>query len=593
MSARMTVDGAEGTYAVAEMWVDNALRKDDSLFTPGKAIWTRELLGELHERFLNHPDEGDRSFFEKLEDQLANSPSEVYQLMGEVLYIHYLILVNRNKRNLIRQVLEWSPNPVGIPQKLVPALQARFINPGTGNVYLPFQIGTLIETIEQWKDLTSGEQIRILNDPWQFKLFAFSRHFTSRLFNEPANRQNTGDLERQILLHIAFPDTFERIAQTDKRKLIQARAFAPFFDLQERDVDRKILQIRKSIEDKLSRNFDFYERDIRKYWKPNKDESLVVEFDGRSTSVKERTSNYGSDLQCLAAQTYLPVTFLNEIQQLLEEKNQVIFQGPPGTGKTYLARELAKALTDSGDQIELVQFHPSYAYEDFVQGFRPTLVGGKPGFELRDGPLKRIAEKAIDDRDSNYYLVVDEINRGNLAKVFGELYFLLEYRDEEMTLQYSNEPFALPENLYIIGTMNTADRSIALVDLALRRRFFFVEFHPDEEPVKSVLRNFLKANAPIMEWVADVVDRANVLMSDDRHAALGPSYFMKTGLTDADVELRWKHSILPYIEERLLGNSNRLADFELDALRSAVNLGGAPGLESDQLMSGVDEGGAE
>ena len=131
--------------------------------------------------------------------------------------------------------------------------------------------------------------------------------------------------------------------------------------------------------------------------------------------------------------------------------------------------------------------------------------------------------------DAKHFLVIDEINRGNLAKVFGELYFLLEYRDKEMDLQYSNqgERFKLPENLYIIGTMNTADRSIALVDLALRRRFYFVEFHPDEDPVKSVLRRWLLDKSPGMEWVADLVEKANVHLREDRHAAIGPSYFMK------------------------------------------------------------------
>ena len=175
-----------------------------------------------------------------------------------------------------------------------------------------------------------------------------------------------------------------------------------------------------------------------------------------------------------------------------------------------------------------MQFHPSYAYEDFVQGFRPTLENGQPGFTLRDGPLRKAADRARQESQTKHFLVIDEINRGNLARVFGELYFLLEYRDSEMDLQYSDEPFSLPNNLYIIGTMNTADRSIALVDLALRRRFYFVEFHPDDEPVKDVLRTWLNANVDGMEWVADVVDSGErEAKRNDRHAAIGPSYFMK------------------------------------------------------------------
>ena len=143
---------------------------------------------------------------------------------------------------------------------------------------------------------------------------------------------------------------------------------------------------------------------------------------------------------------------------------------------------------------------------------------------------------------------------------------MLEYRDSEIQLQYSDKRFSLPENLLVIGTMNTADRSIALVDLALRRRFYFKDFHPDEEPVKSVLRRWLRKNNPAMEWVADLVAAANKKMADDRHAAIGPSYFMTRNLHDAAVNRIWKHSVLPYIEERFFGDQDRLADFRLSKL---------------------------
>ena len=293
-----------------------------------------------------------------------------------------------------------------------------------------------------------------------------------------------------------------------------------------------------------------------------------------------------NDLQALADDVYLPVGFLEEIVSLLEDKKQVIFQGPPGTGKTYVAQELANHLAGSKERVTLVQFHPSYAYEDFVEGFRPTLKDGQPGFELRKGPLLRAADRARNepDPDASHYLVIDEINRGNIAKVFGELYFLLEYRDREMQLQYSDdseEPFSLPDNLYVIGTMNTADRSIALVDLALRRRFYFVEFHPDDEPVKSVLKKWLEKNAEGMEWVAEVVDRVNEMLKDDRHAAIGPSYFMKKGLDETAVKRIWKHSVLPYIEELRFGVGQARDEFALDRLRGL----------SDSGRAGADDGG--
>jgi len=149
--------------------------------------------------------------------------------------------------------------------------------------------------------------------------------------------------------------------------------------------------------------------------------------------------------------------------------------------------------------------------------------------------------------------------------VFGELYFLLEYRQEELTLQYSDAPFRLPKNLWVIGTMNTADRSIAIVDGALRRRFYFVPFFTSEPPVQGLLQRWLTVHKPALVWVAGVVDRANLLLKD-RHAAIGPSHFMRDDLDETWVDLIWEHAILPYIAEQLFGEEERLDEFTLAAL---------------------------
>ena len=284
----------------------------------------------------------------------------------------------------------------------------------------------------------------------------------------------------------------------------------------------------------------------------------------------EEKKDPAGTLEALAGELHLPVDFLGSIDTLLKEKKQVILQGPPGTGKTYVAQKLARLLSGSRKRRDLVQFHPSYSYEDFVRGYRPTLLDNQqPGFELKDGPFLRIARQAARDPDGNYFLIIDEINRGNLAKVFGELYFLLEYRETEMNLMYQAEDesaFRMPGNLYIIGTMNTADRSIALVDLALRRRFAFVDFATNTEPVKGLLRRWLEANdLADMEWVADIVERANEKL-DDHHAAIGPSHFMRRELDDAAVERIWKHAVLPYVEEHLFGQRDRLGPVNTNAV---------------------------
>ena len=303
-------------------------------------------------------------------------------------------------------------------------------------------------------------------------------------------------------------------------------------------------------------------------------------------------------LESLAGDLNLPVEFLRAIESLLEDKKQVIFQGPPGTGKTYVARKLARNLAGNAQRCLLVQFHPSYSYEDFVQGYRPTLKNDQPTFTIMEGPLLRISKQAHNDERNKYFLIIDEINRANLGKVLGELYFLLEYRDDKVNLMYQEQEglddgFSLPPNLYIVGTMNTADRNIALVDLALRRRFAFVDFTVHEEPINGLLERWMKANnLGEFAWVADVIKRANSKL-EDKHAAIGPSYFMRDKALDGTaIERIWKHEVLPYIGERLFGEADRLAEFELAALRSEKDIG-EDTTETAEPSEGADATGEE
>jgi MoxR-like ATPase len=282
-----------------------------------------------------------------------------------------------------------------------------------------------------------------------------------------------------------------------------------------------------------------------------------------------KTAPEADSLPALAESLLIESDYLTRVITLLKKKRQLIFYGPPGTGKTFVARRLGQFLAGDDKRIEMAQFHPSYAYEDFIEGYRPSISDGRPGFKLQDGALKRIAAKAWRDPDETHVLIIDEVNRGNLAKVFGELYYLLEYRDEKISLLYSQESFILPKNLFIIATMNTADRSIALIDAALRRRFYFVPFFPDEPPVEGLLRRWLQKNKPDLLWVADVVELANRKLGD-RHVAIGPSYFMDVELTEDWVSLIWKHSIIPYLEEHFFGE-DRLGDFEIARLREAID----------------------
>ncbi len=272
-----------------------------------------------------------------------------------------------------------------------------------------------------------------------------------------------------------------------------------------------------------------------------------------------------------AADLLVDRAFLDEVVNLLADKKQVILYGPPGTGKTFLAKRLARALVeDHPNRSRLVQFHSAMSYEDFIEGLRPKVLdSGQVTYEVTPGPLIRAAKDAQADPDARYVLIIDEINRANLPKVFGELLFLLEYREEATYLMYRpDQPFTLPENLLIIGTMNTADRSVALVDAALRRRFHFVPFFPHYGPMQGLLGRYLAAKGGRLE-IAQLLDAVNdeLIAEVGEHLLIGPSHFMKADLTDDALRRIWTYNVFPLIEEQIWGRREEIDRWRWDAVR--------------------------
>ncbi|MBB4906269.1 AAA family ATPase [Actinophytocola algeriensis] len=303
------------------------------------------------------------------------------------------------------------------------------------------------------------------------------------------------------------------------------------------------------------------------------------------TPTPQRTLAFTPVSPELADELMIDQAWLQRQTDLLWHRRQLILYGPPGTGKTFLARKIAQHLAEPS-AIKLVQFHPSYTYEDFFEGFRPVQRDdGQLAFELRPGPFRALVDDARQHPSDPYILIIDEINRANLAKVFGELYFLLEYRDDSISLLYSTEAdFTLPKNVFVIGTMNTTDRSIALVDAAMRRRFAFVELHPSLPPTSGLLREWLRRRAEAGEVAhhadaADLLDALNRAI-DDRDLAVGPSYLMHSYVYDRPDALAevWETSILPLLEEHHYGSPREVLDrYRLDALRKTLD---APPAES-------------
>ena len=559
----------ETINTAAQRWVDSCLKIDGSLFVPGGTIWSQETVHELHRRVVVEAITGREPFFDKLERQLVDAEPSVIQLMAELQFISLLHFKKKaikpaTKRAQIDRVLGWFDDSVTIPEDLTAALDGGF--DGYTTMRFRFkEIGFMIRFTRRWKVQSSQQCELLLGDPWKFK---------EMLWNVPVD---AAFAQRNAVLYLVHPDTFDPVTLRQCKRSIVKRYNALVSEPSE-DTDRKLGQIRAALTDRMGSDFDFHDEPLYSEWSPWKagDPPLHNGQDGSKPPDPPRT------LGGLARELLLePTGYLARIDRLLKRRRQVIFYGPPGTGKTYVARKIAVHVAGGEARVELVQFHPSYAYEDFVEGYRPArLEGGAAGFVLREGPLKRMAREAERAPDETFVLIIDEINRGNLAKVFGELYFLLEYRGPEnrINLQYSDEGFSLPENLWIIGTMNTADRSIALVDSALRRRFHFAPFFPDEPPVEGLLSRWLAKNKSELAWVAEVVDRANELLGR-RHAAIGPSHFMDPGLDEEWVGIIWEHSVLPYIAEQFFGEEDRLEEFVLDRLRpaSSTDVGGEEG----------------
>ncbi|MDR0743863.1 MAG: EVE domain-containing protein [Tannerella sp.] len=275
---------------------------------------------------------------------------------------------------------------------------------------------------------------------------------------------------------------------------------------------------------------------------------------------------------------FIKETEFMDMVRLLQRKKNIILQGPPGVGKTFMARKLAYEIMGKTNDanIEMVQFHQSYSYEDFVQGLRPTLSGN---FELKDGIFYSFCQRALQHPDRTFFFIIDEINRGNLSKIFGELLMLVEADKRKpafaLTLTYAEDEedrFYVPENLYIIGTMNTADRSLAIVDYALRRRFAFVTLRPIYD---QKFRDYLFArglSAGLVDHICSSVIKLNESISRDIN--LGPGFcvghsFFCTYSPDMDENTWWKElvefEIKPLLEEIWFDNADMVKS-EITAL---------------------------
>jgi hypothetical protein len=264
-----------------------------------------------------------------------------------------------------------------------------------------------------------------------------------------------------------------------------------------------------------------------------------------------------------AAETSIAKADIESWIRAINRKGQAILYGPPGTGKTFVAERLARLLAGADGHVDLVQFHPAYAYEDFIQGLRPRpRTDGSLEFVMEPGRFIDFCDQAA-KRAGTSVLIIDEINRANLPQVLGELMYLLEYRDREIPLSGGGR-MRIPPRVRIIGTMNTADRSIALVDHALRRRFAFLHL----EPKLEVLERFHAERGTDATGLVGVLKRLNQEIKNP-HYSVGISFFMRESLTD-DLPGIWSSEIEPYLEEYFFDKPEAVDAFRWEMISADV-----------------------
>lgn len=547
-------------------WRVASLIDDASLLHPDEfpTVWSQSVLEQLNERFWGNLLEGDVGggrFESKWEIQLEGAPIEVRLLAAECLLVYYLITVSvgvDRKREMINKTIgpDREDLLVSTDGAVYEALSNWIANPGQYyNTRQDVLVGYLMEFALRFKKLPREDRIKLLEDnPWEFAEFADGGDHHS-------------DTMRHVVCHLVYPQYFERIASNRHKELV-LKAFA---ELDSSDTDRTQDQRLYAIRNELKRRLpnwsearrDYYEPDLRPIWHPT-----------------------GGSPESASADPALALDF----------KKQIVFYGPPGTGKTYTARLLAERVVRSAalqrwgvneyfgdvdkvdeavrDHVTKLQMHPSYGYAEFMVGLRLDADGGtsyQPGALLRLVERMREEKQKLEDRALPHVLILDEINRTDLSAMFGEAFSAMERdkRDVEMELFAEGDDrkqirFAMPKDLYIIGTMNEIDQSVEALDFAMRRRFFWFPTPFDPEALFAIWESQWAEQSMTVQWddaVPQLEELAKgIALLNSRIAELpelGPEYELGAavfGDLPYFVGLEWRHRTHGRRQAKILWN---------------------------------------
>lgn len=530
-------------YAIFQRFIHQCLIEDGSLLWSRENLWTLENLSILNEAIIQNADTSKDRFEEKLWRQMEKYSPRLWGILADIAYLYCIVPFAgafgvENKKALIQFMLDQSslPPPDSFKGELEDALQKGICHPG---------LNFLMKYRAFWFVLRFSKAVKEKSAEERKALFAEYRKVQTLLDQclEEFPKADRAYNMRSAMLYLGFPEQFERIVSQGDKKLLMEWFKKEFTQNLPEDPDEAIRIIRRTLEEQkgFPPSFDFYDPDIKKIW-------------------KDGITNNGP--------THLPEP-LPQLLKILEFTRNLILYGPPGTGKTYLANRLALELVkkslgnnapeqDLEKYIQRVSFHQSYSYEDFIEGIRPTPEGK---IQVVPGKFRQICQTAEQNPSQNYVLNIDEINRGNISKIFGELITLIEddKRGKYPTrLTYSHAMFTVPPNLYIIGTMNTADRSIALLDIALRRRFAFFELMPDSSLLKNKVIKNEDGESVNLQALLDYLNR-KITEHLGRDYQIGHSYFLNVN-SPQSLFFVWNHAVYPLLREYYYSRPDQLQE---------------------------------
>ena len=599
--------GCEKIYESFSLFIDRCLIHDKGLIWPEENSWTLENLQRIKEEFVDKP-LWEGAYWDKIHIQFGGLGDQCWKVLADALFVYTLpssFIKPEKKYEFVKDISDHKGFSLpGFSDPFWDVLHQGFVRTAMRYHLKYMQLWVIfLFAIEVKKE---KDRVSFIKDHQKVK-----EKLDMILESIPSKTDRAWDMHHAIL-HMAFPDLFERIISARHKKsiLLSFQSRVPQ-EHRNTDIDRQLLFIRQSFEEEYQEShFDFYLPEIKtKWWKE------TISDDPDDNDIKIEVD-----------------PLLEELVPLLRRCKQIILYGPPGTGKTYYGFKLAWEIIaqDNFDkgyaeldkeermslQVEgslyaeeqgkkpsylfLCTFHPAYGYEEFIEGYRPHISEeGTPGFAMREGVFKRICKEASKQPDRTFVLVIDEINRGNIPRIFGELITLIEkdkrWKKEQnekigLILPVSGDVFYVPDNVLIIGTMNTADRSIALLDIALRRRFGFRELMPMPELLEG--RELEGFN--LSKWLMELNRR--ITLEVGRNLQVGHSYLMDKGAPIKEAEVfftRLQDEIIPLLQEYCYDDYHKLSRILggkiVDTERKAFRLELFQLKQRDQLMQILKE----